>query len=201
MVASPVAAEAEAGIGRANAYQQTWEGLLGANKTQASADTLARQQGYALQQQDALTRLNQMLQDQMLALETQKYGIMGNQAQAQMGAKQTVLNAKYQEAQDALARQRAAVAASTAAANKPKTYEKSVVGWTSKVTDLFGPAAASAMRGEVANAVRAIQAGDTTRKVSASEVINRLSSMSKYKGDPGLAYAIDYVNKYSGLSR
>lgn len=138
MIGSPVATEAEAGIGRANAYQQTWEGLLGANKTQAAADTVSRQQGYALQQQEALTSLNRMLQDRLTALGQQRTGLQGQLAQAQMSGKQTVLNAKYQEAQAALARQRAAAAASAAAANQPRSYSSGIVGIDQRMADDAG---------------------------------------------------------------
>lgn len=201
MLVNPVETEANAGIARSNEYQTVWENLLKANSLQAQQDTANRTAGYKLEEQSALKALQKQLQDQLLTLGGQKSSVMSDIAQAKLQAKQTVLNTKYQEAQDLLARQRSAAAA----ASKPKTYASSAVGWEQQVGDTYGSAVPGGIRSFVTGQINALSktrgSDGKLIKPTQSSIIARLNSSSKFANDPALPAAIEYVQKYSGLPK
>lgn len=206
MTTNPIATAAEEGISRSNTYQTTWENLQKVMQNQAVIDTQNRQAGYGQQEVGALQQLQQNLEDQLLKIGGDKAAVRSDIAKAKLDAKQTVLNTKYSEAQDA----KAAAAANARAANKPKTYSRDIAGWSSQLDDTFGAGASNGVMGSVSGAIEAIKAAKKTAgagnpslkgksvKVSKAEVIAKLTKDNPT--DPAISAAIEYVNKYSGLS-
>jgi hypothetical protein len=203
MSTNPIAVAAEEGIARSNEYQTTWEALQNTMKNQAVIDTQNRQAGYGQQEVGALQSLAQSLEDRLLALSGDKAQVRSDIAQAQLGARQNVLDAKYQEAQ----RAKSAAASAAAAANKPKSYSRDIAGWSAKLDDTFGAGASNGAIGSVTAAIAEVKAAKkaaaatnpkVSTKVSKSEVIAKLTKDNP--SDPAIGSVIEYVNKYSGLS-
>lgn len=113
LAASPVAVEAERGIGRQNALQTLFEGQQGAIKQQTIQNLVAAQRGYGQQQLQAQAGLNRSLEDVLLGLSGQEAGIRSNLAAAKIEGQRTVRQANYQEVlqakADAEARRLAAI--------------------------------------------------------------------------------------------
>lgn len=115
MAVNPIQTATEEGIGQANAYQQTWEGLMKANQMQAVQDTATRQTGFGYQQAQAVADLQNSLEDRLLTLSGNKAQVQSDIAQAKYQAQQQVREAKYNEALAAAERSRQAAAAAAAA--------------------------------------------------------------------------------------
>lgn len=217
MVNNPVAVAAEQGIARSNEYQTTWQALQEANQQQAQTDISARGAGYGQQQVGAIQQLAQNLEDKLIQLAGNTAQVQSDIAAAKIAGQQTVAQANYGEIQTAkqqqaaLAQAQVAANAKVAAANasaaakgsKPKTYAQNLTGWTKQVNDAKIKGASSAnivatvaaVKKQVAAALKASKAKNTTP--SKSDVIDELST--QYGDVPWLSFAIDYVNRYSGL--
>jgi hypothetical protein len=139
MGVNPLQTASDEGIARSNAYQTTWEALQNANKDQAVVNTQTRQAGYGQQQVGAIQQLARNLEDRLMEIGGNTAQVQADIAKAQIGAKQTVANANYQERQtskqQAAANYRAQLAAQ-AKANKPKTYPRTLAGLTSYISDI-----------------------------------------------------------------
>lgn len=135
---SLTAQAAEQGIADSNAYQTTWSALQNVMSQQAQNDVQNAVQGYDYQQTAALETLRNNLEDRLAAIQGNMAGTQSNIAQANLGSKQNVLNAKYQEAQQAQAQAAAlalAQAKASAAASKPTSYAKDAFGLQQRAAD------------------------------------------------------------------
>jgi hypothetical protein len=97
LLASPVALEAERGIGDMNAYQQIWAGQQGAIRGQTEQDLMAAQRGLGYQQVQANQGLQRSLEDVLMGLSGQEAGIRGDLAGAIIGQQGRVTEANYNE--------------------------------------------------------------------------------------------------------
>lgn len=97
LAASPVAVEAERGIGRQNALQALFAGQQGAIQQQTIQNLVSAQRGYGQQRLSAEAGLNRSLEDVLLGLSGQEAGIRGDLAGAKIQGRQTVRQANYQE--------------------------------------------------------------------------------------------------------
>jgi hypothetical protein len=97
LLASPVAVEAERGIGDMNAYQQIWAGQQGAIRGQTEQDLMAAQRGLGYQQVQANQGLQRSLEDTLNQLAGQEVGVRSELAQAIYGGKSKVAEANYNE--------------------------------------------------------------------------------------------------------
>lgn len=215
MAGSPTATATAEGIAASNAYQTQWEGLQNAMQNQAVIDIANRQAGYGQQEIGAIQQLQQNLDARLLELAGQSAGVAGDIAKAKLGVQQNIAQAKYGEAIDArdYARQQAAAAAAAAnsaarAAAKPKRYDSSIGGWTSKITDAGG--SSDAIINSVNDAIAAVKAAKKTAasapgskvkstKVTTADVIAKWTKDNG--GTAATPYAIEYINKYSGLGK
>ncbi len=199
---SLTAQAAEQGIADANAYQTTWSALQNVMSQQAQNDVQNAVQGYDYQQTSALETLRNNLEDRLAAIQGNMAGTQSQIAQANLGGKQNVLNAKYQEAQDAkaqAAKLAAAQAAAAAKANEPKNYSRDVYGWKNRVSDAgkdttgiinsINQAATAELKAQTARGVQ-------NPKLTKSVLQNRWLVM--FQGDPSTEFAIDYIKNYSG---
>jgi hypothetical protein len=97
LAASPVAVEAERGIGRQNALQTIFAGQQGAIQQQTIQNLMAAQQGYGQQRLGAEAGLNRSLEDVLLGLSGQEANVRGDLAAAKLAGRQTVRQANYQQ--------------------------------------------------------------------------------------------------------
>lgn len=205
MAVNPIQAAQAEGQSQANAAQTVWEGLQGANQSQALADTRLRQQGFDYQQVAAMQDLQNSLENRLMDLSGQSAGVQSDLAKARLGVEQNVAQAKYSEALAA----RQAAAAAAAAANapaKPTSYSKDVYGFQSRVNDAFRDASAfDAVLGGVSAAANlvaqrkraAVQPGKTPTATTKAELISAWNSMPN-KDTRATPFVIEYINKYSG---
>jgi hypothetical protein len=207
MINSPVSVAAEEGIARSNAYQTVWENLMKANSLQATQDAAARGRGYKQQEKAAYEGLAKNLEDTLLKLGGQQTAVKADIAKAKLAARQQVVNTQYQETQDAKRAAASAAAAAARAAAKPKTYSKDIYGWTSKADDTIGAGGAQAIIAVVEqakadlNAAKKTVARDTGKPAKTTLAdLNKVIS-KRLAGQQSLPIALDYANRYSGLSK
>jgi hypothetical protein len=98
---SPTATATEAGIGEANAIQQNWEGLMGAQQANAVTDATNRREGYSQQELAAINQLMMNRDDSLLGLQGQEAGIQSQIAQAKIARDQAIASGETQAAQAA----------------------------------------------------------------------------------------------------
>lgn len=98
---SPTATATEAGIGEANAIQQNWEGLMGAQQANAVTDVKNRGAGYGQQEIAAIDKLMMNRDDDLLGLQGQEAGIQSQIAQAKIARDQAIASGKTEAAQAA----------------------------------------------------------------------------------------------------
>lgn len=199
MAVNPIQTATEEGIGQANAYQQTWEGLMKANQMQATQDTATRQAGFGFQQAQAVADLQKSLEDRLLTLSGNKAQVKSDIAQAKYQAQQQVREAKYNEALAAADRARQAAAA---AASAKQDYSKGVLGVQEK-------AAArgvnfTALRKQLDDAYNAAWAaknpdGGATRAVSSPKKADVLAAWNQANSGQGGYTSIDLAEQLAGL--
>lgn len=199
MAVNPIQTATEEGIGQANAYQQTWEGLMKANQMQAVQDTATRQTGFGYQQAQAVADLQKSLEDRLLTLSGNKAQVQADIAQAKYQAQQQVREAKYNEALAAADRARQAAAA--AAANKGG-YDKGVLGVQQKAAERG--VNFTALRKQLDDAYNAAWAaknpdGGATRAVSSPKKADVLAAWNQANAGQGGYTSIDLAEQLAGL--
>lgn len=95
---SPTATATEQGIGQANAIQQNWEGLMGAQRANALTDITNRGAGYGQQEVAANAQMTQNLQDALASIGGQKAGIEAQIAQAKTARDQAIQGNQWDQA-------------------------------------------------------------------------------------------------------
>ena len=95
---SPTATATEQGIGQANAIQQNWEGLMGAQQANAVTDITNRGEGYGQQQVAATNQMTQNLQDALSGIEGQMASTQSQIAQAKVARDQAIASNQYEAA-------------------------------------------------------------------------------------------------------
>lgn len=98
---SPTATATNEAIGKSNAIQTNWEGLLGAQKLNALTDVQNRSTGYGQQEVAAQAQLNQNLQEALANIGGQQASIQGQIAQAKVARDQALANGQADAAQAA----------------------------------------------------------------------------------------------------
>lgn len=197
---------AEEGIARSNEYQTTWEALMRANEQQAQENLRNRIAGFGQQQASALTTLQQNLEARLAELGGGMAGVQADIAKAKLAGQQNVANANYQ--QQLTKEQRAQQLADAAnAPAKPKSYPKNRIGWAQEIDDLAGPGVSQTIMNAVDATIRDLQKEKGAGQAQTAdqfaenpkETVMRFWRQ-KYKGTPTLQYALEYIDKYSGLA-
>ena len=89
---SPTATATEEAIGQSNAIQTNWEGLMGAQESNALTDIMNRDAGYGQQEVAATNQMAQNLQDALMGIEGQQANIQSQIAQAKVARDQAIAN-------------------------------------------------------------------------------------------------------------
>jgi hypothetical protein len=177
LAASPVAVEAERGIGRQNALQTIFAGQQGAIQQQTIQNLAAAQQGYGQQRLGAEANLNRSLEDVLLGLSGQEANVRGDLAAAKIAGRQTVRQANYQQLMDKAAQEAQLRAAQASAANQPKSYSSGITGIIERISDQAGPASGNAFSQSIADimsgAGSANGVGKATAPTSISDALSR----------------------------
>lgn len=177
LAASPVAVEAERGIGRQNALQALFAGQQGAIQQQTIQDLVAAQQGYGAQRLGAEAGLGRSLEDVLLGLSGQEAGVRGDLAAAKLAGRQTVREANYNELMAKAAQDANLRAAQAGAANRPKSYSSGITGIIERISDQAGPSSATAFSQSIADimsgAGSASGVGKATAPTSISDALAR----------------------------
>lgn len=211
LAASPVAVEAERGIGRQNALQTLFAGQQGAIQQQTIQNLAAAQQGYGQQRLQAETGLNRSLEDVLLGLSGQEAGVRGDLAAAQIQGKQTVRQANYNERQAAKEAAANLRAAQASAANQPKSYSGGFQGILERISDESGdPGSATRFSQSIADVVAgagsATGVGRATAPTSIGDALARWIKANPklaaaYQGYAAQAFADYYSKSYVDPNR
>lgn len=151
LLASPVAVEAERGIGDMNAYQQIWAGQQGAIRGQTEQDLMAAQRGLGYQEVQANQGLQRSLEDVLMGLSGQEAGIRGDLAGAIIGQQSRVREANYNEIMERQAAEAAARIASIRASNQPASYSSGTQGVLERIAAEAGPDSSMAFSQSIAD--------------------------------------------------
>ncbi len=211
LAASPVAVEAERGIGRQNALQTLFAGQQGAIQQQTIQNLMAAQQGYGQQRLGAEAGLNRSLEDVLLGLSGQEAGVRGDLAAAKLAGRQAVRQANYQEIMNKQAQDAQLRAAQAAAANEPKQYSSGFQGILERITDETGdPGSAARFSQSVADVVAgtgsASGVGKATAPTSIGDALarwirNNPKLAAAYQGYAAQAFADYYSKSYVDPNR
>jgi len=212
LAASPVAVEAERGVGRQNALQTIFAGQQGAIQQQTIQNLIAAQQGYGQQRLGAEANLNRSLEDVLLGLSGQEAGVRGDLAAAKLAGRQTVKQANYQEIMDQRAQDAQLRAAQAAAADQPKEYSPGFQGLLERITDESGdPASAANFSQSIADVVAGVNTatgpgGKPTTPTSIGDALarwirNNPKLAASYQGYAAQAFADYYSKSYVDPNR
>lgn len=211
LAASPVAVEAERGIGRQNALQALFAGQQGAIQQQTIQNLIAAQQGYGQQRLQAEAGLNRSLEDILLGLSGQEASVRGDLAGAKLQGQQTVRQANYNERQAAAEAAANLRAAQAAAANQPKQYSSGFQGILERITDESGdPASAANFSQSIADVVSgagsATGVGKPTAPTSIGDALARWIRLNPklaaaYQGYAAQAFSDYYSKSYVDPNR
>ena len=90
MATNAIGVAAEQGIGQANAAQQNWEGLMGAQQTQAGLDATARGTGYKQQELGAMDTLRRGFEDTLSQFDAKAADLESQIAQSKLAQQQAL---------------------------------------------------------------------------------------------------------------